>query len=255
MQKRGIWAICLLVLGTLAVGTPLRAQAENEGTPMYIYVAQWAVPRAQWGEVAKVNDADRALMDKLVADGTITTYGEFMNLIHVEGQPTHGDWFTATSEGNILKALEALTARPGTTAPVLAASKHWDYFLVSRMHNQRSGNFDGAYLTGIAWDLKPGQSGAFRNLLKSRIVPILEKLLADGALVFYNVDVEDYHTAPPGHIEIVFTTPDASGVDKATQAFEAALAKDTEIGPAMESLVKSETHRDFLFRVSHMSIK
>lgn len=256
MQKRGIWAVCLLLAGLMVVGTPWSAQAADEGKPpMYISVSQWAVPRAQWGEVTKRNDADRAMMDKLVADGTITGYGEFMNLIHAEGEPTHGEWMTATSEGNILKALEGFYARPDVTAPVLAASKHWDYFLVSRMHNQRSGKFDGAYLTGIAWDVKPGQDEAFRNLLKSRIVPILEKLLADGTLIFYTVAVENYHKAPPGHYEVVFTTPDASGVDKVTQAFEAAFSKDTELGPAMQSLTTTETHRDFLLRVTHMAIK
>ncbi len=256
MQKRGIWAICLLVLGVLVVGTPLGAQAEDEGNaPMYIYVSQWAVPRAQWADMAKRGDEDRALEEKLLADGTITGYGEFMNLIHVEGQPTHGDWFTATSEGNILKTLEAFYARPGVTAPVRADSKHWDYFLVSTMHKERSGKFDGAYLSGSRWEVKPGQGEAFRNLLKSRIVPILEKLLADGVLVFYTVDAEDYHTQDPGVVEVVLATVDASGMDKVSQAFEAAFSKDTELGPAMRALTKGESHRDFLFRVSHMAIK
>jgi hypothetical protein len=178
-----------------------------------------------------------------------------MNLIHVEGEPTHGDWFTATSEGNILKALEAFYARPDVTAPVRAASKHWDYFLVSTMHKERSGKFDGAYLSGSRWEVKPGQGEAFRNLLKSRFVPILEKLLADGVLISYGVNTEDFHKLPPGYYEVVFTTPDASGVDKVTQAFEAAFSKDTELGPAMRALTTTETHRDFLLRVTHMSIK
>ena len=194
-------------------------------------------------------------MDKLVADGTITGYGEFRNLIHAEGQPTHGDWFTATSEGNILKALEAFYARPDVAAPVRAASKHWDYFLVSTMHKERSGKFEGAYLSGSRWEVKAGQGEAFRSLLKSRIVPILEKLLADGVLVFYTVDAEDYHTQEPGVVEVVLATVDASGMDKVSDAFEAAFSKDTELGPAMRALTKGESHRDFLARVTHMASK
>jgi hypothetical protein len=255
MQKRGIWIVCLLALGVLAVGTSLRAQGMDEGKPMFIYVSQWAVPRAQWGEIEKRNDVTRALSDKLVADGTLTGYGEFANLIHQEGQPTHGDWMTADSEGKILKALEAFYAQGDVTAPVLAASKHWDYFLVSRTHKSRSGSSDGAYLSGSRWEVKPGQGMAFHNLLKSRIVPILDKLLADGTLLFYSVDTEDYHTQPPGVVEVVTATPDAAAMDKVSAAFEAAFAKDEEIGPAIAALTKGEGHRDFLSRITHMSSK
>lgn len=222
---------------------------------MYIYVSQWAVPRAQWAEVAKLNEADRPMMEKLVADGTITGYGEFTNLIHGEGQPTHGNWFTATSEGKILKVLEAFFARPEVTAPVLAASKHWDYFLVSRTHNQRSGKFEGAYLSVSRWDVKPGQDAAFRNLLKKRLLPDLEKLLADGVLVFYTVDAEDYHTEPPGAVEVAFATADASGMDKVAEAIEASFGKIPEAGLALALLTERESHRDFLARVTHMTIK
>jgi hypothetical protein len=255
MKRRGIWTVCLLALGVLTAGTPLHAQGMDEGKPMYIYVSQWAVPRAHWGDMAKRSDSTRDLADKLLADGTITGYGEFMNMIHQEGQPTHGDWLTADSEGNILKALEAFYAQPAVTAPVLADSKHWDYFLVSYMHKGRSGKFDGAFLSGSAWDVKSGRGEAFRNLTKSRIVPMLDKLQADGVLISYSVNVEDYHTAAPGHYEVVLITEDAAGMDKVSAAFEAAFAKDTEIGPAMRSLVKRKTHRDFLARVTHMASK
>ncbi len=253
MQKRGILTAGLLALGLLVAGAPLRAQ--DEGKPMYIYVSQWAVPRAQWGDVAKRNDANRPLMDKLVADGTLTGYGEFMNMIHTEGEPTHGDWFTADSEGNILKALEAFYARPDVTAPVLAASKHWDYFLVSRTHKSRSGKFEGGYLSGSRWQVKPGQGEAFRKLVKARIVPFLEKLLADGVLTFYTMDVEDYHTQAPGGVEVVLGTVDAAGLDKVNAAFEEAFSNDPEIGPALGALTDGKQHRDFLARISHQASK
>jgi hypothetical protein len=40
------------------------------------------VPRAQWGDMAKLNEGDRTMEEKLLNDGTITAYGEFENLIH-----------------------------------------------------------------------------------------------------------------------------------------------------------------------------
>jgi hypothetical protein len=63
-----------------------------------------AVPRAQWAD-GEARRAGLTLLDKLVGDGTLTGYGAYSNLIHQEGEPTHGTWFTATSEGKLLKAL------------------------------------------------------------------------------------------------------------------------------------------------------
>ena len=256
MQKRAIGYVCSLVLMALAASASLRAQNDDQGKPAtYTYIAEWAVPRAQWADMVKVDDQERSLMDKLVADGTLVGYGTFANLIHHEGEPTHGSWFTANSEGKLLKALEAVYAQGTTTSPVQAASKHWDFILVSRTHNGRSGHYEGAYLSGSNWDVKPGESRAFRDLINSRLVPVLEKQLADGALVSYSVDTEDYHTEKPGRVSFVFTTADTAGLDKVDQALEAAFDKDNEIGPAIRTMTDGEGHRDFLLRVTHMAIK
>jgi hypothetical protein len=154
-----------------------------------------------------------------------------------------------------MKALEAVYAQATTTSPVQAASKHWDFILVSRAHNGRSGHYEGAYLSGSNWDVKPGEGRAFRDLINSRLVPVLEKLLADGALVSYSVDTEDYHMGKPGRVSLVFTTADTEGLDKVDQALEAAFDKDNEIGPAIRTMTDGEGHRDFLLRVTHMAIK
>jgi hypothetical protein len=153
MKNRTMWRVGFLSIFGSFAALSLQAQTGDQGKPpVYTYLAEWAVPRAQWPEMVKLDDQDKTLMDKLIADGTLTGYGAYTNLIHQEGEPTHGTWFTATSEGNLLKALEAVYAQPGTTtAPVQGASKHWDYILVSRMYNQRSGKSEGGYLAGEQW--------------------------------------------------------------------------------------------------------
>jgi len=256
MRKRSITYIGLLALAAVAACAPLRAQGSDQGkAPNYTYIAEWAVPRAQWPDMVKVDDQERPLMEKLVADGTILDYGTFASLIHQEGEPTHGSWFTAASEGKLMKALEAIYALGLTTSPVEAASKHWDFILESRNHNGRSGHYDGAYLSGSQWQVKPGQGHAFEELLNTRLVPVLEKLVADGSVVSYSVSTEDYHTQKPGMVSLVFTTADAAGLDKVDDAMEAALGKDEALGPAIRAVTDSEAHRDFLLRVTHMSIK
>ncbi len=116
MQKRFLWGVCVLVLGVLAACVHLKAQGESKA-PVYVYVSDWAVPRVQWADMAKLDTQDTSLENKLLNDGTISAYGTLVSLIHTERQPTHADSFWANSEGNILKALAAFYAVADETAP------------------------------------------------------------------------------------------------------------------------------------------
>src|SRR5215472_18109588 len=232
MTKRAVRYACLLALAAMAAGVPLRAQGSDEGKPaVYTYIAQWAVPRAQWADMVKLDEQERPLMEKMVADGSIIGYGTFTSLIHQEGEPTHGSWFSASSEGKLMKALEQIYALGLTTTPVEGNSKHWDLILHSNSYNGRSGHYEGAYLSGSQWQVKPGEGRAFSELINSTIVPVLDKLVADGSLVSYSVGSEDYHTQKPGEVSLVYTAADASGLDKVDSAMDAAFAKDHSIGP------------------------
>src|SRR5579864_5706697 len=68
MQKRTTLGVCLLTI-CLALATirPLQAQtAAKDKAPVYTYVAEWEVPRAQWGDMVKLDEQDKPLLDKLV---------------------------------------------------------------------------------------------------------------------------------------------------------------------------------------------
>ncbi len=257
MQKRVTLSCFLLTVLIVSAVSPLAAQSSDHGkAPIYTYLSEWAVPRAQWADMVKVDEQDRPLMDKLVADGTLTGYGAFTNLIHQEGEATHGTWFSATSEGGLMKALEAVYAQPGsTTAPVESASKHWDYVLVSRIYGQRSGKSEGGYLAGDSWDVKPGEMREYSDLMKSVFVPVYEKLLADGVVTSYGMDTEDFHTQKLGRVSFYFTTGDASGLDKVSKAVDEVLDKNPALGAAFRSMVEREGHHDFLDRLRYMNNK
>lgn len=255
MQKR-VLGICSLIVLALATAWPAQANgADEKKAPSYTYIGEWAVPRDQWRDYAKVNADERATMDKLVADGTITSYGDFSILIHQEGQPTHGSWFSATSRAGLLKALEALYKLPQVTFPVLGNSKHWDYIVVSRMRGSRSGSFQGGYLSGGGFDVKPGQEKAFNEVMQKSIVPIMEKLLAEGVVTSYSVDSEEFHTESPGRVTFVYTSADAAGIDKVEDAIVAAFMSDPALESAATAAVDWKGHRDFLARVGNMVYK
>ena len=229
------------------------AQAQEGGQPaLYTYVAEWAVPREQWRDYVKASADEKVAMDKLVADGTIIGYGDFSILLHQEGRPTHGSWFTATSRAGLLNALDALYKLPQVTFPVMAASKHWDFLTVSRMYGMKSGKFQGGYLGGGTFEVKPGGMGAYMEITKKHIVPVMEKLKNEGVVTLYSIETEDFHMLTPGTVSFVYVTPEASGIDKVSDAIEAALTGHPAMDAAFRASADREKHRDFLARVGNM---
>jgi len=260
MPKQWLLAGVVALAGVLAspgvYGNSGAAQSATAEKPaVYTYVAEWAVPRAMWADYQKQIDAEVDTMKKAIADGTIVAFGDFAVVNHQEGAPTHGSWFSATSMANLMKMLEARRSAPASTSPVLAASKHWDYILSSTVHNGHSGTFTNGYLRVARWPGKAGGNDSEGRILKSTMVALLEKLLADGAIHSYAVDEEVVHSDDPGTMFVVFVANGAEGLDK----FDAAVTDMRKNNPASAAaygtLVDSHGHRDTLARVSTMTNK
>jgi hypothetical protein len=248
-----VLALALAAIATLSA-SPVRAQmsGDKERPVVYTYVSEWAVTRPDWPAYEKVGVAEKQLFDKLLADGTIVGYGSFKNLVHQEGSPTHGDWWSATSMANLMKALSALMtqASSGDEGKVLAGAKHWDYIVSSRTYGYHPGTYDNTFLRVGVYKAKPGEGESLEKAIKAFIVPLLDKMLADGAIHFYSVDREAIHTGDPGEVDIVVVTNGADGLDKFYAALDAA-GKATPLGPmAFASSTDGASHRDILAMTS-----
>ncbi len=260
-MKRSQFSKLALFLFTLTIAalwaSPIWAQSDEKEKPaVYTYVAEWATPRGDWPALEKDNAAMKQVMDKLMADGTIVGYGWFKSLVHHEGQPTHGDWWSATSMAGLMKALAAISGDAGgppETGKAEANSKHWDYVLVSHQYNGHPGTYENAYLRVATFKEKDGEGETLRRTIKSYIVPMLEKLLADGSIQSYSIDWEAVHTDPVGLFDIVIVTKGADGLDKFDAALEAAGKANPTGGPAFASAVDYSAHRDSLDLVTASS--
>jgi hypothetical protein len=152
----------------------------------------------------------------------------------------------------LLSVLDQFYKSGSTASPLLiSATKHWDGLFVSRNYNWHSGSWKDAYTYGSSYKLKPdAPEDAVKTLSESAVVPLMEKLLADGTIVEYEVDVEAVHTEAPGTFYIFYLTPTAEGLDKTRAALRAALKSNQLIGPAFDSLVDFTAHRDYLSRTN-----
>jgi len=243
----GIFAMCLL--------TGSVAWAQSSKPVLYTYVSTWTVPRAMWADYNKMESADDASLGKAVADGTLVGFGSYTVLNHTEGEPTHGNWFSAGSMANLIKGLEQLRATPGATGPVLSASKHWDYIMESHDYHATSGSFKNGYLRVGFWNYRPGASDPGGKIVKATMVPVLEKLVNDGALYSYQIDEEAIHSSDPGALNMVIIANGAEGLDKFNAAVEDMATNNALAGAGIGSLLDPHAHHDMLAHVDTMTYK
>jgi hypothetical protein len=258
MRIRSIGALALLCALIVSISAD-RATAQSptaqskEKAPQYTYVSEWTVPRAMWGDYLKGEAADNELMKKGMSDGIITSFGSFAVLTHQEGAPTHGTWFSASSVSNLLKFLETLRNAPDATAAPLAAAKHWDFIVESKDYAGHPGTFTNGYLRVGRW-VPRADSGDLDGTLRATMVPVLDKLVADGALHTYTIDRENIHTAnnPIGTIYLVIVANGPEGIDK----FDAAIDEAQKVNPAawngLRAALDEKGHSDSLAKVSLM---
>jgi len=238
-------------IAMLAVcAAPASAQKSDmkEKPALYTYVANWTLPRAQWADMAKSNADDAKVLDKALSNGTIVGYGSDENLVHSPDGATHDGWWSATSMAGVLNVLNQFYQSGTVTSSVLSsATKHWDGIYVSHHYNWHSGAYKGAYSRVEAYKLKAdAPDDAVEILSKNLIAPLLEKLLADGTVLEYEIDTEAVHTEDPGMFWIVFVTPTAEGQDKVLAAIRETTKSNPLLGPAFDSMVGSSAHRDYL---------
>lgn len=244
--------VCLIfagVCGLAMVAASAVAQDEaKEKPPMYSYVSNWNIPRAQWGEMEKADAADQKILDKAIADGTLVGYGNDIEMVHQPDGSTHDDWWSSMSMAGLMNVLDKFYKSGNTVSPVLSsATKHWDAIYVSRYYNWHSGSYKGAYTRVAQYKLKPGAPDeAIETLSKHLFVPLLEKMLADGAILEYEVDTQAIHTEDPAIFWVEFVATNADGLDKFNAAVRELHKTNPLGGPAIDSMVDFTPHRDDL---------
>ena len=223
----------------------------KEKPPLYSYIANWEVAREKFKDMEAQLGSNNALMSKLVGGGTLVGFGNDITLVHKTGESTHDVWWSSMSLGNLMKALQSIKASPVNEAPVLASGKHDDRIYAARYYNWRAGAFTDGYTRVATWKLKPGApADAVDQMAKNFVVPMFEKLLADGSIYEYEIDEEAVHTEDPATFILIFVGKGPEGLDKGN----AALAEFSKSVPfavnAFGSWVDSAAHRDGLYLTS-----
>jgi len=246
----GMYTFAMCVFSSAPAGAQMSEMKEKP--PMYSYVGNWSIPRAQWADMEKNEVADQKILATALANGTIVAYGYDVNLVHQADGPTHDDWWSSMSMAGMINVLEQFYKSGNAVNPVLsAATKHWDSIYVSRYYNWHSGSWKDAYTRVGVFNLKKdAPPDALEMVSKNLFVPVMEKLLADGAIHEYEIDSEAIHTQSPNTFYVVLIAANADGLDKFNAALQEALKASPMATPAFGSLVDFSQHRDELARTN-----
>ena len=254
-MSKSTWSVfvgsCALLMAA-AFAMPSNAQTAEvkPKPPMLSYIANWQIPRANWAEMEKSAAARKEVMDKAMADGTIVGYGDDLNLVHTPDNETHDTWWSAMSMAGLVKVLDQLMAGEVSGTPNAAnPTKHWDEVYVSRYYNWKSGAYHAGYVHVAVYKFKADAPDDALDLLSQHmVVPVLEKLLADGTIVEYEIDTQAIHTSAPGTFLIIYVTPTPEGLDTVNAAVRAN-SKEHPLGiDAFGSFTDDSGHRDELLK-------
>jgi hypothetical protein len=243
-------ACTTLLFACAAAPASAQTSEVKEKPPLYTYESNWVIPRAKWGDMEKDNaSGNTKILSPALSDGTLVGYGDDDMLVHTADGATHDSWWQAHSMEGLMKVLDAFY-KAGVASPVLvSATKHWDSVYVSRYYNWKAGSWKGAYGHASSYKLKAdAPNDAVATLSKTVFVPLFEKLLADGTIAEYEVDVETIHTESPDMFFIFYLCPTAADLDKVNAAIREAGKDNALIGPAINSMVDYSVHRDVLQR-------
>lgn len=248
-KSRIFAAVSAIALSTMwVIPASVRAQEVKEKAPMYSYVANWQIPRAHWAEMKSPAANDDAMLDKAMADGTLVGYGTDENLVHTPDGWTHDSWFSAMSMAGLLKVLEQYYAAENAEPSVLLTStKHWDGVYVSRYYNWHSGAYKNGFVSVAAYKLKESAPDNALQVLSGQVVaPLLEKLVANGTLLEYEIDTQAVHTSAPGTFLIVTVAAAPEDVDKVDAAIRADIKASPLTGAGFDAMTDRSAHRDEL---------
>ena len=156
------------------------------------------------------------------------------------------------SMAGVLNVLEQSYRNGTATSPVFtSASKHWDSIYVSTYYNWQPGTWKDVYTRVGTYKLKASSpDDALDTLAKTIVVPLLEKLLADGTIHEYEIDTEAVHTHAPDTFSIIYIAANAEALDKVDAAVRGLMKSNPLGGPAFSSWTDDQGHRDELIRTT-----
>ncbi len=248
MRTRVILALAMALGWTASAA----AQSAMGGQPVTVVGDYYVRPGKEEEFLNLVKAVAEPAYGKLMADGVVLAWGVGVPLLHAPGAATHNVWFSVADMGGVEKALAALQeqigkleaeekkaaeeaakkkGRPAVKSlaerfqDAADSTKHKDWLFRSVVMGG-SGAPPPAGTMPYSWisitRVLPGQATEYRQLWEKYVRPVYDKLVADGAILGYELGTEETRTTDDfSHFTLV-SLPNLAAREKVRAAFNAA---------------------------------
>lgn len=250
----------VLVLALLVFSAPSAWSQTEQAQPVYTYVSQFQVPRANWAQwAADAEKTTNPIFRRLMADGTIIGWSNFETIVHTPDGMTNGAAWSATSLAGITRVLDELR-KLGPQPGQLAATKHEDLLMRSTMYRASSVAEGAGYLRVVCSMAKPGKGDDYVAAVKKYLGPTFEEQFKKGVVTYYGFDEQYVNTAPPSLRCLVIAYPNPEAMNTWAAAIASTMDKmspDDRKGwdEAVASTTEPNSRRDVMARLTHNAHK
>ncbi len=199
-------------------------------------------------------------LEKLWQSGTVLGYGLDSDVLHQPG-PNVALWISvrdfaglAESDKAVQGALRANAEKMKDFYVTTSFGDHRDIVVRSLERGQGKVPEGALPVTFFQQEkVKPGKMPIARMMFQHHEKPVLDRLIKEGVIYDYAVDVEAVHTAEPGTVWYLLIAPDMGAMDKVRAAFQESMQKlsagEREAIEQMEEEVfDRKAHRDSISR-------
>jgi hypothetical protein len=231
------------------------------GAEPLTYVALFRVEAANMDAFLAAGKEYVPVLDKLMNDGVLTAYGMDQDILHHPTRLNVAFWYTTANYANLEKVekeIEAFQAKSPAlmkkTAALTDMTKHTDIIVRSIEGNWSKAASCKTPVSLFSQNtIRPGKQSEYLEAYRKYQKPVLEKLVANGAICAYQLDVEDMHTMGPGVSWSIILAPNLAAADAVNAAYEDAgrllSASERSIRRStMEALVDQSKHEDTMSR-------
>jgi hypothetical protein len=258
MSKR---ILGFLVVAVLVFAAPAALSQMEQAHPVYTYVSQFQVPRANWQQYAEETEKTvNPIFERLFADGTISGWSNFENIVHTPDGMTHGAAWWSTSLVGITRVLDELR-KAGPRPGQIAATKHEDLLLISVYGHATPVSGGGAgYLRVNCTLAQPGKADDFVATLKKYLGPTWEDQFKKGIITSYGMDAQYVLNGPGSMRCTVVTFSNAENMNKWADAIAATFDKMSPedrkgLSEGFTNSIVPNSRRDLLARITHSANK
>jgi hypothetical protein len=258
-MRKVAWILTLMIL---AAAMPAVAQDDAKGPITWIAFSK--INSGKMEAAVGMAMENKAMMDGLVADGTILSWGLATPINHAPGdQWNYVEWVTVENwakidawAGAVMQHMMSMDAdrkaeKEAQGKEIWVEGSHFDEVVRNAVFKVGEGNTRYFYIANFISSDDDDDDDGMTAFFRSKVVPVLDEMVADGTMTAYGVQVGELHRERDWTHRFWYGLPGLGSIDTMTGAFAGAM--DAEAMVWAESVFSGKGHYDKVLMVLHSS--